>query len=78
MRHFTFAAGGQVDSVDRLAVGRVGVADGEFARVVLGLRETFAGLFVPSFGFDDGKFVIAVDEDVVGDRRFWRDGRDFF
>jgi hypothetical protein len=34
------------------------------------LSEALGERFIPGFGFDDGEFVVAIDEDVVGDFRF--------
>ncbi len=64
--HIAFPAVLHVDSVDALAVGGVGVADVHFEGVVLSLGEAFGQLLIPRLGFDDGEFVIAIDEDVIG------------
>ena len=40
-----------------------------FPRVVFGLRHSLGHLFVPGLGLDDGEFVIAIDQDVIGSER---------
>ena len=64
-RNRPFLASLGVHTVDALAVGAVGVADGHLFRVVLGLRQTFGERLVPRFGLDDGELGIAVFEDVI-------------
>ena len=61
-----FRARGHVDSVDALAVGGVGVADGEFPGVVLGLRHARGQRFIPRLRLDDGQLVVAIDQQVIG------------
>jgi hypothetical protein len=69
MRHSTFLAGLHVDAVNALPVGRVRVANGELPGVILGLRHALGDLFVPSLRLDNGEFVIAMDQHVVGGER---------
>ena len=55
-----------VDAVNALSVGRIGVADGQFPRVILGLRHAFGQFFVPCLGLDDGQLGVAIHEHVIG------------
>jgi len=61
-----FGPGAHVNLVKADAVGGVGKAGFELLGVFFGLADTFGNGGVALFGFDDGEFVAAIDEDVVG------------
>ena len=65
-RQFAFLAGLHVDAVDALAVGGIGVADGQFPGVIFRLRYAFGQFFIPRLGLDDGQLGVAIDQNVVG------------
>ena len=58
-----------VDAVNALAVGGVGEADGELARVVLGLRHALGQRLIPRLGLDDGQLGVPIDQHVIGAER---------
>ncbi len=67
--HDAFLAFGHVDAINFAAVGGIAITDGELIGVVLRLRHAFGQRFVPGLGFDDGEFVVAIDEHVIGSQR---------
>jgi hypothetical protein len=69
-RHFALRALSHVDTVDALAVGGIGVTESEFPGVVLGLRHAFSKWVIPWLGLDDGEFVVAIDQYVIGGQCF--------
>lgn len=60
-----FLTGHHVDAVDAHAVGRVGKAHRQFARVILGLPDALRDFLRVGLGFHNGKLGVAVLEDVV-------------
>ena len=45
------------------------MADSELTGIVLRLGHAFGQRFVPGLGLDDGQFVVAIDEHVIGGQR---------
>ena len=66
LRNFAFRPLLHVDAVDALAVGGIGIADGELSGVALRLSNPFGQWFVPSLGLHHCQLVVAVHQDVVG------------
>ena len=64
--HFAFRAGLHVDAVDALAVGGIGVADGQLPGVVLRLRHALGQRFIPRLGLDDRQLGVAIDQHIIG------------
>ena len=61
-----FSPGALIDLVNTDAVGGIGEAGFELYGVFLGLTDAFGGMGIALFGFDNGEFVAAIDEHVVG------------
>ena len=66
MRDFALRTFLHVDAVDALAVGGVGIADGELPGVALRLSDPFGQRFLPCLGLHHCQLVVAVHQDVVG------------
>ena len=65
-RQLALDAGMHVDAVDALAVRRIGEADRQLARVILGLADAFGQCLFIRLGLDDGQLGIPVFQNVVG------------
>ena len=55
-----------VDAVDAPAVGGVGEAEAQLARVLLGLAHALGERSIPGLGLDHGQLGVVMLEDVVG------------
>src|SRR5262249_31907928 len=63
-----FLASVHVHAVEPATIAGVSETDGELISVILGLSDAFGERFVPCFGFEDGKFGVAIDKNVIGRR----------
>jgi hypothetical protein len=55
--------------VDAVPVGGVGVADGELARVILGLADALVQCLAFRLGLDHGQLSVAIDQHIIRDVR---------
>ena len=62
-------AGLHVDGVDALAVGRIGVTDGQLGGIVLRLSDAFCQFLIPRFRFHGGQLCVAILQNVVSRQR---------
>ena len=65
----SFLARLHIDGVDALAVRRIGEANGQLHRVLLGHPQALGQRLVPSFRLEDAELEVAIDEHVIGDER---------
>src|ERR1035438_6726292 len=67
---FTFLARLHVYTVDALAVGGIGVTNGQLARVILRLPDAFGQFFFQRLGFANAEFGVSNFQDVIGGEWF--------